>query len=76
VKVNICGVVSTCPESVQTAMKEIQEMTASNSRLVLNICFAYNSSQELERCTGRIRDQVRLKLIKTKRERKREREIE
>jgi len=53
-------------------MKEIQEMTAGNSRLVLNICFAYNSSQELERCTGRIHDQVRLKLIK----RKREREIE
>jgi len=53
-------------------MKEIQEMTAGNSRLVLNICFAYNSSQELERCTGRIHDQVRLKLIKRKRERERD----
>ena len=41
-------------------MNEIQEMTAGNSRLVLNICFAYNSSQELERCAEKIRDQARL----------------
>ena len=44
VKVNICGDLRLCPESVQQSMQEVIKLTEKNEKLVLNVCFAYNSS--------------------------------
>lgn len=63
IKVNICGDITKCPMNVQKAMKEIEELTAANTNLTLNICFAYNSSDEINRSVVLIKKQVIIIII-------------
>ncbi|EGR34367.1 hypothetical protein IMG5_014640 [Ichthyophthirius multifiliis] len=48
IKVNICGNIKLCKEDVQEAMKKIEELTKQNTKLQLDICFAYNSTFEID----------------------------
>lgn len=47
VKVKICGNLSLLKQDVRDSMDEVMKNTKENNKLLLNICFAYNSDYEL-----------------------------
>ncbi|KAL4509397.1 hypothetical protein ABPG72_018328 [Tetrahymena utriculariae] len=58
IKVKVCGDLKLLPQEVQQSMNEIEELTKNNKSQLLNICFAYNSQNEIEHSVSQIKKQV------------------
>ena len=47
VKIRIFGQTKLLPNSLQKLLSEVEQLTKNNSRVYLNVCFAYTSRQEI-----------------------------
>lgn len=58
IQIKICGDISLCDSELQVALRQCMDSTKNNTKLLLNICFSYNSTHEIEYAASNIIKQV------------------
>ena len=73
IKLRICGNYSLIDQKILKAFEEIIQETSQNQKMTLNVCFAYNSQDEIEQAiekTLRVQNQQKSRFVKQKGQKK------
>ena len=63
VQVRVLGEIQRLPISLQIAMARAVQVSRTNGKCILNVCFAYSATRELERAIDEIQRGIQLGLI-------------